>query len=75
MLVKDRRPFPIEVKSRLERPEPPPGLVAFCRRYPSVRTTFTVSRDAFAPLEVEGTLHRFVRFEDVPQVVQTVRSA
>src|SRR5262249_3203516 len=32
VLVKDRRPFPIEVKTQLGRPTVPPGIQAFCRR-------------------------------------------
>ncbi len=34
VLVKNRMPVPIEVKSGLSKPEIPPGIYAFLRRYP-----------------------------------------
>ena len=73
ILVKDRQPFPIEVKSRLDRPVPPPGLLAFCRRYPKVRQTFTVSARAFQPVEDGGRTHHFLRFEEVPMILDAKR--
>ncbi len=73
VLVHNRQPTPIEVKSRLDHPAPPPGVLAFCRRYPNVRHTFTVSASSFAPVEVEGVAHRFVGFEEVPTILDAVR--
>ena len=73
ILVKDRQPFPIEVKSRLSRPVPPAGLLAFCRRYPKVRHTFTVSARAFPPVEDGGRTHHFLGFDEVPIILDAMR--
>ena len=70
ILVKDRQPVPIEVKSRLKRPIPPSGLLAFCRKYPKVCHTFTVSGQAFEPVEYDGITHHFFGFEDVPMILE-----
>jgi predicted AAA+ superfamily ATPase len=69
VLIHNRQPTPIEVKSRLDRPSPHAGIQAFCRRYPTVRQTFTVSAASFAPIEIDGVSHRFVSFEEVSSIV------
>jgi predicted AAA+ superfamily ATPase len=74
ILIHNREPTPIEVKSNLDRPAPHAGIQAFCRRYPMVRQTFTVSAGSFAPIEVDGISHRFVGFADVPSILSAVTS-
>jgi predicted AAA+ superfamily ATPase len=70
ILVRDRQPTPIEVKSHIDRPIVHDGIAAFCRRYPSVAVTFTVSDSTFDPLEIDGVSHRFVSFADVPSILE-----
>jgi len=73
VLIHDRQPTPIEVKSRLDRPAPPAGVLAFCRRYPGVRRTFTVSAEAFPALEADGVVHHFPRFEEAGRIPDALR--
>ena len=63
VLVVDRVPFPIEVKSHLNSPHLHSGLRAFCRKYPSVTQTFTVSDRAFDTIQEGSVLHHFLDFE------------
>jgi predicted AAA+ superfamily ATPase len=70
VLVRDRQPTPIEVKSHIDRPVVHDGIAAFCRRYPSVAVTYTVSDTAFDPLEIDGVTHRFLSFEDAPSILE-----
>ena len=51
----------------------PAGLLAFCRRYPKVRHTFTVSARAFPPVEDGGRTHHFLGFEEVPTILDATR--
>jgi len=69
VLIHNRQPTPIEVKSHLDRPATHAGIRAFCRRYPGVRQTFTVSDTSFAPIEIDGVSHRFLSFEEVPSIL------
>lgn len=73
ILVHDRQPTPIEVKSRLDRAVLQPGLLAFCRRYESVRETFTVSGASFPTIETDGIAHHFYGFDQVPAILDAVR--
>jgi uncharacterized protein len=65
VLLVDRQPFPIEVKTAWDRRSPPPGISAFCRRYPNTRTTFTIGARGGKTLKDGSTEHRFVAIEDV----------
>lgn len=73
VLISNRQPTPIEVKSQLDRRTPPSGLRAFCRRYPDVAQTFTVSDATFPPIELDGVSHHFLSFEQVPSIVEALR--
>jgi hypothetical protein len=65
VLVKDRQPFPIEVKARWEQRCPPPGVLAFSKKYSETHATFTVSACSGPPVVDGNTTHHFVAFEDV----------
>jgi hypothetical protein len=43
MLLKDRRPIPIEVKATVEKSEIPSGLKRFLTRYPSTPTAYVIN--------------------------------
>jgi len=73
VLIHNRQPTPIEVKSRIDRPAPPSGLRAFCRRYGDVTQTFTVSAACFPTIDVDGVAHHFISFEQVPSILDAVR--
>jgi len=51
---------------------PSSGLLAFCRRYPKVRHTFTVSARAFPPVEDGDRTHHFLGFEEVPTILDAM---
>ena len=70
VLVKNRQPHPIEVKAHWEQEAPPPGVAAFCRRYATVRSTFTISADPRRPLTEGSTTHRFLAFEEVTGLLE-----
>jgi len=47
ILVQDRLPIPIEVKSRIHSPEIPNGLKQFLRKYPECQTAVVLNDDVF----------------------------
>lgn len=71
VLVRDRRPTPIEVKYRLEVPEPPSGLKTFLRAYPDIDRAWVFSTNLSADLEWEG---RKVFFRTLPEAEDFVDS-
>jgi len=72
VFVKDRQPFPIEVKTHYDENVPPPGIRAFCRRYPRTTQTFTISAAA-RPTRIESTVtHSFLGFDDVARVLAII---
>lgn len=72
VLVKDRQPYPIEVKTRDVHGSPPPGLRAFCKRYPKTKLTFTISTTPHDPRIEDGVTHSFLEFKDVPRVLEII---
>ena len=74
VLIKDRRPYPIEIKSQWSDSKPPPGLKAFCKRYPDTPVTFTVSGARCAPVEDGERTHHFLAFEELPSNFELIRS-
>ncbi|MBI4586070.1 MAG: ATP-binding protein [Planctomycetes bacterium] len=69
VLLINRQPIPIEVKQKVDERTVPQGLMAFCRRYPRVKSTFTVSMQAHETVKIEGIAHHFISFEQVESVV------
>jgi len=73
VLLVDRRPYPIEVKAGWGVHAPPPGILAFTRRYPRTRATFTVSKNSREPLRAESITHHFVSFDEVAEIFEKLR--
>ncbi len=73
MLQVDRRPDPIKVKAGWNEHAPPPGLLAFMRRYPKTRATFTISGTSREPLRRESTTHHFLALDEVPEILERVQ--
>jgi hypothetical protein len=71
-LLKDRQPYPIEVKARWDADGPPPGLKAFVRKYTATRRTFTVSAVARDDLAEGHTTHHTLSFEKVADILALV---
>ena len=43
ILLKDRKPIPIEVKTKIEKSEVPAGLKRFLNRYPAVQSAYVIN--------------------------------
>jgi len=69
VLVKNRQPYPIEVKARWQEHAPPSGVTAFCRRYPSVKKTFTISANAQDSISEKARTHHFLTLEHVSRIL------
>ena len=63
ILLKDRKPIPIEVKSKLIYPEVPPGLKRFLSRYGSVHSAYVVNENINKEVYHERCHIHFVTFE------------
>jgi hypothetical protein len=73
VLIVNRQPFPIEVKTAWRQAAPPPGLQAFCRRYPRTAATFTIASQPRDPTAGRPTTHHFLGFEEVSTIIDLVR--
>jgi predicted AAA+ superfamily ATPase len=63
VLLKDRKPIPIEVKSNLSSPEIPSGLKRFLMRYPSVALAYVVNEGINQDVRYENCRIKFITFE------------
>ena len=70
VLIEDRQPTPIEVKSKLGSAKVPKGIRAFCSKYTKVKRTYTVSERNFEPLVEDGVEHHFIRFDAITSVFE-----
>ncbi len=67
ILLKNRKPTPIEVKSRLTKAEIPKGLKRFLNRYPKVRYAYVVNEQVTEKLTFRSCTIEFMTFEDFLQ--------
>jgi predicted AAA+ superfamily ATPase len=67
ILLKNRKPFPIEVKSKLTKTEIPQGLKRFLNRYTKVRHAFVVNEQISEKLTFQSCSIEFLTFEDFIQ--------
>lgn len=65
ILIKDRLPIPIEVKSSLKRAEIPSGLKSFLRNYPHAPFGIVFSEELSESHSYEGRTIYFKKFEEV----------
>lgn len=63
ILLKDRKPIPIEVKSRIPGPEIPKGLKRFLLRYKSVKTAYVINENLNETRLHNSCKIRFITFE------------
>lgn len=63
ILLKDRKPIPIEVKSNLSFAKIPPGLKRFLGRYPGVKTAYVVNGQISQEIKHGDCLINFLTFE------------
>jgi predicted AAA+ superfamily ATPase len=65
ILLQNRRPFPVEVKTQLLSLQVPKGLAAFLKRYPETTQAFVVNRDITGMLKQGAADVRFLTFEEL----------
>ncbi|MCX5657754.1 MAG: ATP-binding protein [Candidatus Omnitrophica bacterium] len=63
ILLKDRRPIPIEVKSKLTSPEIPSGLKRFLNRYLDVESAYIINEHIEEEIKYGKCLVRFLTFD------------
>jgi hypothetical protein len=63
ILLKDRKPIPIEVKSKLISPEVPSGLKRFLSRYESVHSAYVVNENINKEVHYKGCRIHFLTFD------------
>jgi uncharacterized protein len=71
VLVQDRVPLPIEVKSRISVPEIPSAIRRFSAAYPESKISCTVSDKTFEPIKYNGCVHYFFSFEDCHRLCES----
>ena len=63
ILLKNRAPLPIEVKSQLTRPEIPKGLKRFLLRYKSTKHAYIINDTITEKIKHESCIISFITFE------------
>lgn len=62
VLIRDRQPIPIEVKSNLKKMNVPKGLEAFLRKYPNVSKAYVVNNSLEGEMKHQKTKIQFVHW-------------
>ena len=62
VLIRDRQPIPIEVKSNLKKMCIPPGLKSFLRKYPDTSKAYIVSNGIKGNIKHQKTQVRFIHW-------------
>ena len=68
VLVKNREPIPIEVKSSWDPPNIPKGVKAFCGKYPNTKDVYIVSNTSSSVVIKDSINFHFVSFLDFPYI-------
>lgn len=70
ILLKDRKPIPIEVKSKITSLDIPSGLKRFLNRYPSVESAYIINEEIEEELRYGDCLIHFFTFEKFSKTFQ-----
>ncbi len=62
ILIRDRQPIPIEVKSNLVRMAVPNGLESFLRKYPNVANAYVVNNSVEGEIKYQKTKVQFIHW-------------
>jgi hypothetical protein len=62
VLIRDRQPIPIEVKSNLSKMSVPRGLKAFLKRYPNALKAYVVNNTVEGEVKYQKTKIRFIHW-------------
>ena len=72
VLVKDREPYPIEVKSNLKSLSIPPGLKSFLNLYKDVKTAYVVNLTLQEEVEYNNTIVKFLNFNSIEKIYNEI---
>lgn len=68
ILIKNRRPFALEVKSELSKPEMPDGLKKFLTNYPDTAGAIVFNNDLTANIEYNGVKVNFMPWTEANNI-------
>jgi len=68
IILKDRQPFPVEVKSDLKKLALPKGLKSFLRGYPKVKVGFVFNTKLKGEIDFEGRRIHLLPFEEINHI-------
>ena len=69
ILLINRRPIPIEVKSDLKEPSVPAGMLSFMRAYPGVSNAYVFNETVKQNVKLDGRTVHFCTFKEVVDFV------
>ena len=67
LLLKDRRPIPIEVKAAVEKSEIPAGLRRFLNRYPEVQRAYVINGSITDQISLDKCRSHYLTFKRFAQ--------
>lgn len=66
--VVNRKPIPIEVKSKLKSMIIPDGMIAFLKKYPKVQVGYVINEALTGEVRYQGAVIRFLKWQYVDQI-------
>ncbi len=74
VLLKNRKPIPIEVKSKLTKAEVPKGLKRFLNRYTNVKNAFVINEHITEEVAYQSCRIQFLTYEELLQSKDVITS-
>jgi len=72
ILVKNRVPYPIEVKSNLKKPNIPSGLKSFLNLYKNTKTAYVVNLNIEDEIKYNNSNVKFIKFDSVERIYKEI---
>lgn len=72
VLVKNREPYPIEVKSTLNKLNIPSGLKSFLNLYKDVRTAYVANLNIEDEIEYNNSTVKFIKFNSIEKIYDKI---
>jgi predicted AAA+ superfamily ATPase len=69
IFLKDRKPVPIEVKTKLRDPQAPKGLRRFLSRYKNVKTAYCFNENLTTAIKYNNCEIRFMSFDSIDSIL------
>ena len=71
ILLKNRKPLPIEVKSKLTKPEIPKGLKRFLLRYKNIKHAYVINETITTRIKYNSCIISFITFEQFDKKISS----